>query len=314
MPLPVNVRPNPYQSLADQQWYDAGRADMITPHQGLNPRSVVGHPSMVAQHSLMADDIAYGQMPVANGIRSTNWEAAANARAAEASQTLALHGMLGTAYGRRSGVGNRSLRVRRMPVSTVAGLGNTYLPASDLHRGPAHYRGLGGGLEDMLDYDWSKCQEPDKDLRVAAAACVITAGWEKAIEVFGLAETACSLYFGIEGNVTVATDAAQANPEFMAALESAVAASGVNTGYLGTMSAAMVFGLYRGTDGDIEAMTRALAAGQRMADKGWWEKDGWEFKWKYLSGYTSWYKNPLILGGGALGGLGVYMLAKKKRR
>lgn len=327
MPLPTNVRPNPYQSLADQQWGDVVRAEEITPRQGLNPRSVIGHPSMVAEQSLDADDIAYGQMPVANGMRAAGWEAAANARAAEASQTLQLHGMLGNVYGRRSGVGNRALRVRRMPVSAIVpeygtrGLGDTYLPVSKLDRGPAHFRGLGALSDKLQDYDWSGCGELDPDLRAAIAVMYLTnpavdaaAALDAVGNVFGETEGGCAL-LGSSGDLRPAAEKLTADPAFMVALDRIDAATDLpsRAGYFGTLALAAVAQLSIAVEGDAEKATRALEAGEKMSEKAWWEKDKWEFKWKYLSGYTPWFKNPLYLGGGAVAGLVLYSMTKKKK-
>jgi hypothetical protein len=325
MPLPTNVRPNPYQSLADQQWGDVVRAEEITSRQGLNPRSVIGHPSMVAEQSLDADDIAYGQMPVANGMRAAGWEAAANARAAEASQTLQLHGMLGNVYGRRSGVGNRALRVRRMPVSAIVpeygtrGLGDTYLPVSKLDRGPAHFRGLGGFSDVLATYGGeagiAACAAAldDKDTMAAVGAMLLTLVVPEGATntlldpigvVFGDQIAACALIAGVGavGAGKALTDLA-ALPEIKPLLNPK----------LGWFNLFGLAALHTACEGDVPCMVRALEAGKKMTEKGWWEKDKWEFKWKYLSGYTTWYKNPLILGGGAVGGLILYSFAKKKK-
>lgn len=328
MPLPTNVRPNPYQSLADQQWGDVVRAEEITPRQGLNPRSVIGHPSMVAHEALDADDIAYGQMPVANGVRAAGWEAAANAKAAEASQTLQLHGMLGQVYGRRSGVANRALRVRRMPVSAIVpeygtrGLGDTYLPVSKLDRGPAHFRGLGGLMEVLGTYGGeagiAACAPAaeDTDTMMAVAAMLATlpltkpavpADLDSIGAVFGDQVAACSLVAGYapfqgSGAAAPLTTLAE-NPEITPYVNPNLGY--MNLVWLGVLSTAC--------GGDVACMVRALEAGKKMTEKGWWEKDKWEFKWKYLSGATVWYKNPLLLGGGAVGGLVLYSFAKKKK-
>lgn len=324
MPLPTNVRPNPYQALADQQWGDVVRAEEITPRQGLNPRSIIGHPSLVASQALDADDIAYGQMPVANGTRAAGWEAAANARAAEASQTLQLHGMLGAAYGRRSGVGNRALRVRRMPVSALygtRGLGDTYLPVSRLDQGPAHFRGL-GGLTDIISQgntseQWaSSCAAfDDKAMQAAVGAMVLTAPatdatafFDQVGVVFGDQNAACAMMGAAGTDIRPAME----QPATKAALER-LAASGALAGK-GYGALLGMVALYAACDGDDASIARAIEAGEKMTAKGWWETDKWEFKWKYLSGYTLWYKNPLYLGGGAVGGLVLYSMAKKKKK
>ncbi len=325
MPLPRNVRPNPYQPLANEQWSATARSQYITPHQGLNPRSVVGHPSMVARQGLTADDIAYGQMPVQDGVRATNWEAAANARAAEASQTLQLHGMLGLAYGRRSGVATRALRVRKMPVGAVVaeygtrGVGNAYLPASSMNPGPAHFRGFRGLTELLPSYSGEQgvaaCAAfDDMDLLAAVAAMMATeidpkspTAWDPIGVVFGDQQAACAIVLGSEAYKETATQAALGNWTQDAALTDLLRPE---LSYANVIILAM---LYKATGGDKDAAVRALKAGKTMSEKGWWEKDKWEFKWKYLSGYKLWYTNPLYLGGGAVGGLLLYSFAKKKK-
>lgn len=119
MRLPRNVRPNPNQALANEQWSDVVRSQYITAHQGLNPRSVVGHPAQVAQAALFSQDVPYGNDPTRTGDMGTAWYAALQAKSAEASQTLKLQGLEGYAYGRVSGTLNRALRVRRMPVGAL---------------------------------------------------------------------------------------------------------------------------------------------------------------------------------------------------
>lgn len=334
MPLPRNVRPNPYQSLANEQWAATERAQMITPRQGFNPRVSVGHPARVARSSLTADQVPYGQMPVQRGMRAAGWQAAANAAAAEASQTLQLHGMLDVVYGRRSGTGVREMRVRKMPVSAIVpeygirGLGFTPLPASRLSPGPAH--GL-GSLSEMLTSGTytgaagvTACAQFDDPVLMAAVGAMllglpstdtfeeVKASLDSIGVVFGEQNALCAVVQGMDAYTSngqldsSAVAAVRDNPS----IKPLLATEGSKAFY--EMLGAAI--LYSACKQDVECTVRGIKAARTMAAKGWWEKDKWEFRWKYLSGYTVWYKNPLYLGGGAVGGLLLYSVAKKKKR
>ncbi len=271
MPLPTNVRPNPNQFLANHQWRDVFRSQYITPHQGLYPRSIVGHPASVAKASLFSQDVPYGDDPTRTGAMGTAWFAAQQARATEASQTLALNGLSNVAYGRKSGTLNRSLRVRRMPV---------------------------GALGD----DAAACaaQYPPE---VTVPFLAFIAGM--AIPGVGADPNIATRLFGKDVSQCLTINLAE---NVMECWESSKVAS--PTGTPNNDGFYLCLGEKMGAD-----PVRFAAAAQRMRDMNWWTSN-WEFYWKYLSGYTPLYKNPVayVVGGmGAAVAAGVYTKMKRKR-